>query len=75
MRNTRIPLDVVYVAESGELVNVVTLKPFDESKGASDRPARYVIELNAGQAEKLGLRPGVMLSLPDLSQQSGADKK
>jgi uncharacterized membrane protein (UPF0127 family) len=74
MRNTRIPLDVIYVAEAGAVVSVVTLKPFDETSSPSAGPARYVIELNAGEAAKLGIKAGDKLTLPDLAQQSKADK-
>jgi uncharacterized protein len=74
MRNTRIPLDIIYIAESGELVSVVTLKPFDETSAPSKGPARYVVELNAGEAARLGLKEGDKLSLPDVSKQTSTDK-
>jgi uncharacterized membrane protein (UPF0127 family) len=62
MKNTKIPLDMMFFDAERHLVSVqhdvppCTADPCPPySSGA---PARYVLELNAGQARKLGLTPG-----------------
>ena len=62
MKNTRIPLDIMYFSSRLELVSVkknarpcaVARCPAYPSKG----PAKYVLELNAGMASALGLVAG-----------------
>jgi len=62
MKNTRIPLDIMYFSSRLELVSVaenarpcrVEQCPVYPSAG----PAKYVLELNAGMASQLGLVPG-----------------
>jgi len=64
MRNTRIPLDIVYVRPDGLIVSVHTMKPLDLTSVKSAGPAMYAIELNAGVAGQLGLKPGDMVDIP-----------
>jgi uncharacterized membrane protein (UPF0127 family) len=59
MRNTAIPLDMLFVSESGKIVKIVERTvPYSLAIIASGRPVRGVIELNGGTAARLGLRPG-----------------
>lgn len=58
MRNTKIPLDLVYINREGKIVSIHKLEPFDETTVRSEGPAMYAIELNRGTAEKLKLKPG-----------------
>ena len=59
MRNTQIPLDIVYINAAGEIVRVVkNATPYSERGLPSGAPARYVLEVNAGEAEPLGLVKG-----------------
>lgn len=64
MKNTRIALDILYFDEQRRLVSQQRdVPPCALGDGcpsyASEGPARYVLELNAGQAAKLGLKDGV----------------
>lgn len=58
MRNTPLPLDIIYIAQDGTVVSIVRGEPFDETPLPSDGPARFVFEVNAGIAEDIGLMPG-----------------
>ena len=59
MRNTRIPLDIVYVNSKGKIVRIIRRTvPFSERSLPSGAPARYVLEVNGGEAAKLGLVQG-----------------
>jgi uncharacterized membrane protein (UPF0127 family) len=72
MKNTRIALDILYFDDGLRLVSQQRNVP---PCSAGDRcppypsgvPARYVLELNAGEAEKLQLEDGARLRLgPDI---------
>jgi uncharacterized protein len=62
MKNTKIPLDMLFFDGDRKLVSVQHNVPpciSDPCPGySSGAPARYVLELNGGEAEKLGLTPG-----------------
>jgi len=68
MKNTRIGLDILYFDSARRLVSQQRDVP---PCSAGDRcppypssgPARYVLELNAGQAEKIKLKDGTELKL------------
>jgi len=67
MKNTRIPLDIMYFDKELEMVSIsadtppcrVTRCPTYPSKSS----AMYVLELNAGMAKKLGVGEGDKLTL------------
>ncbi|HSD16013.1 MAG TPA: DUF192 domain-containing protein [Thermomonas sp.] len=66
MKNTRIPLDILYFDNGRKLVaqqrDVPTCSLGDACPSyPSDAPARYVLELNAGEAARLGLKDGAEL--------------
>ena len=59
MKNTYIPLDIVFLDENGEIIGIhLNAKPESEESIESPAPAQYVIELDAGQASALALREG-----------------
>ena len=66
MKNTRIPLDILYFDGARRLVSQQRDVPPCSLGDAcppypSAAPARYVLELNAGEAERLHLRDGDVL--------------
>lgn len=68
MKNTRIPLDILYFDSALKLVSQQRNVPPCSAGNAcpsypSQRPARYVLELNAGEAERLKLENGTELQL------------
>jgi uncharacterized membrane protein (UPF0127 family) len=64
MKNTRIPLDILFVDTAGRIVSIKQMKPYND-QSRSDHPARYAIELNAGAAERVGVKAGDTLELPE----------
>jgi uncharacterized protein len=72
MKNTKIPLDILYFDNERKLVSQQRdIPPCSLGNRCppypSEAPARYVLELNAGQAAKLGLKDGAMLTFgPDI---------
>ena len=65
MRNTHIALDIVYADEKGQVVAVKPMRPLDLSSVSSDKPAKFAIELNRGQAEANGVKVGDVLKIPN----------
>ena len=68
MKNTRIPLDILYFDNARKLVAQQRGVPPCSAGDAcppypSNAPARYVLELNAGEAAKLKLENGAELTL------------
>lgn len=68
MKNTVIPLDILFFDAEGRLINVASATPCRTDPCptyGSMGPAQYVLELRAGTAQELDLRPGARLDLPD----------
>jgi len=61
MRNTILPLDIVFVGADRRVLNVVHAVPYDETPLPSSGKAGMVLEINAGRAAQLGIRPGTVL--------------
>ena len=64
MHNTRIGLDIIFVDRAGKVVLIDTRAPMDETGHGPSTPVQYVIELNAGMAQKIGLRTGDSMEIP-----------
>jgi uncharacterized membrane protein (UPF0127 family) len=65
MKDTFIPLDIIFIDAQGKIVGIVTdAVPHDLSPLGTDRPARYVLEVPAGDVKRLGLAVGQALDLP-----------
>lgn len=67
MKNTLIPLDMIFINASGQVTEIFTATPEpgknDFNLSIYQAPAKYIIELNAGTAAKIGLKPGDFLDL------------
>jgi uncharacterized membrane protein (UPF0127 family) len=64
MKNTRFPLDILFVGAGGKVVSIHQMRAYDESNTSSDLPAQYAIELNKGQAGASGVKVGDVLDIP-----------
>jgi uncharacterized membrane protein (UPF0127 family) len=59
MRNTFIPLDIIFIGADGRVRNIAErAKPLSDAPIPSDGPVAAVLELKAGEAARIGLRPG-----------------
>jgi uncharacterized membrane protein (UPF0127 family) len=67
MRNTLIPLDILYIAANGTIVDIQTMPPC-VSEPCKTYPSRakaqYALEINAGEAQKRGIDVGQTVVLP-----------
>ena len=59
MRNTFIPLDMIFVDAKGVVKNIhVNARPHDPTGIPSDGPVQYVLEIPGGRSVAIGLKPG-----------------
>ena len=67
MRNTYIPLDMIFIAADGTVHRVETnTEPFSTDIIDSGGEVVGVLELNAGEANRIGLKPGDRVVLEGL---------
>jgi uncharacterized membrane protein (UPF0127 family) len=64
MKNTRIPLDIIYVAADKRVASIHAMQPFDLTPVESAGPAMYAIELNVDTARATGVKAGDKLEIP-----------
>lgn len=63
MRNTRIPLDIIYVDDKKKVVSIQkNATPMSDESLPSTGPAQYVVEVNAGFSDLYGIKPGDSLT-------------
>jgi uncharacterized membrane protein (UPF0127 family) len=56
MKNTPLPLDIVFIAEDSTIVNIARrTRPLSEETIRSSAPAQYVLELRAGFVDRYGI--------------------
>ncbi|WP_147679137.1 DUF192 domain-containing protein [Algibacter pacificus] len=59
MKNTRIPLDLIYIKENKTIASFQkNAKPFEETSLPSNAPVKYVLEVNAGLVDNWELSVG-----------------
>ena len=65
MKDTLIPLDMLFFDEENHIVYIRTAKPLDLTVISYNKPVTGVIELNGGICDKLGIKPGDSILLTD----------
>lgn len=58
MRNTVLPLDLIFIDENRTVINIGDGIPYNEVSVVADREGIAVLELIAGRSEELGIAPG-----------------
>ena len=58
MKNTLIPLDMLFIRADGTIARIATAKPLDETPVPAGEPVAAVLEIRGGRAAELGIRPG-----------------
>ena len=67
MKNTYIPLDMIFIGDERTVVSIAEdTRPHSLAVISSQVPAKFVLEVNAGLAEKLGIERGDAVSHPAL---------
>lgn len=61
MKNTLLPLTAAFVADDGTIVNLENMKPQTLDSHCSQKPVRYVLEMNQDWFGKKGIKAGFRL--------------
>ena len=70
MKNTYIPLDMIFIGRNGEIINIEEAHPQPNASDnelksyRSDEPAKYVIETNSTFTEKENVEKGDRVEIP-----------
>ena len=64
MKNTSIPLTLVFLSREGVILQIEDLKPHSLKTVVSERAARYALELPQGVLAELGVRAGDTIEVP-----------
>jgi uncharacterized membrane protein (UPF0127 family) len=62
MKNTLIPLTAAFLTDDGTIVNLADMKPQTTDSHCSEKPVRFVLEMNQGWFAKKGLKAGSRLN-------------
>lgn len=69
MESTLIPLDMVFISESGRVEHIHhNAQPQDRTSISSQVPVRYVLEINGGLAKSMNIGVGTELRHPSFLQ-------
>ncbi|MDX5325460.1 MAG: DUF192 domain-containing protein [Bacteroidota bacterium] len=67
MRNTYVPLDIIYINDSLKVVSIQkNAQPLTETSRPSDGPALYVLEVKGGLSDQKGIKKGDQVHWRDL---------
>ena len=76
MKNTLVDLDIIFIDQSGQIINIASAKAEKAVKVMEDypgysslRPAKYVLEIPLGMSSKFNLQNGTILNLENLKKQ------
>lgn len=72
MKNTPMPLDLLFIGQDGRVKSIQAGEPFSEALISPDEPVRFVLEFKAGTSEKAGIRDGDLLRHPAINEAPGA---
>ncbi|HEX8341944.1 MAG TPA: DUF192 domain-containing protein [Tepidisphaeraceae bacterium] len=64
MKNTYIPLDILYLDARGKIVSIKPMRPLNLDGVTSEKPAKFAIELNRGGAAATGAAVGDVIAVP-----------
>ena len=64
MRDTRVPLDLCFLASDGRILEVLQMTPLDETLRPSSAPVALALELPAGVLAANGLGVGDRVVIP-----------
>jgi uncharacterized membrane protein (UPF0127 family) len=70
MKNTRIPLDIIFIDAGGTVRSIQQMKPYDLKSVSPPVAVKYAIELNQGAAGKAGAKVGDKITIPQSARET-----
>lgn len=70
MRNTPMPLDLVFITQDGTIEDILPGEPFSDAPIGPPEPVRFVLELKRGTAEQAGIKDGDSVRHPAIQAAS-----
>ena len=61
MKNTLLPLAAAFIADDGSIVNIEHMKPQTLDSHCSQKPVRFVLEMNDGWFTQHGIKPATKI--------------
>lgn len=58
MKNTPMPLDLIFISEKGQIAAIMQGEPFSTASIAPDAEVRFVLELKSGTSQSQGIAVG-----------------
>ncbi len=58
MKDTRIPLSIAFINSENIIIAIKDMRPYDTRGTSSDKPAKYILEMDRGWFSKQGIRVG-----------------
>lgn len=74
MKNTPLPLDLIFIGQDGLVKDIESGEPLSEASISPDQPVRFVLELNAGTAARVGIVEGTEIRHREINEAGGAAK-
>ncbi len=73
MRNTPMPLDLVFIDANGAVRDILPGEPFSETPIGPAAPVKFVLELKRGMADMAGIKPGDAVRHPAIGVAGSQD--
>lgn len=70
MKNTRIPLDIVFIDAGGTIRSIQQMQPYSLKSVNPPAAIKYAIELNEGAAAKAGAKVGDKVVIPESAKEA-----
>lgn len=72
MKNTPMPLDLVFIGDDGRVAAILPGEPFSTAPISPNADVRFVLELKAGTAQNAGISTGDRLRHPEIDRVADA---
>ena len=65
MKNTRIPLSIAFISDTGKILDIKNMTPYSEQTVAPAYSYLYALELNKGAFQEIGAQTGDYIQFPE----------
>ncbi len=65
MKDTKVPLSIAFISKDGIIREIIRMKPLSRKNMVSTYSVRYALEVNRGEFERLGIKVGDKVIIPE----------